>query len=165
MAEECTVYLCFRAAWLYSLGRASKRYSDMVMSLVAGIVIVGTGLFLIGVTAIVFTKPALAERFFMSFATSARAHYLEQAFRLLMGASLVVLSPAMWQTTMFRLIGWAIVVSSIGLLLMPWRWHHRFGERMLPMLVRHMRLYALGLFAFGILLLYSVFHAGSPGAA
>src|SRR5688572_4760008 len=100
----------------------------MVMSLVAGIVIVGTGLFLIGVTAIVFTKPALAERFFMSFATSARAHYLEQAFRLLMGASLVVLSPAMWQTTMFRLIGWAIVVSSIGLLLMPWRWHHRFGE-------------------------------------
>jgi hypothetical protein len=137
----------------------------MVMSSLAGIVVGSCGLFLIGVTGIVFAKPALAERFFMSFASSARAHYVEQAFRLLIGASLVVLSPAMWQTNMFRLIGWVIVVSSIGLILIPWRWHHRFGQLVLPMVVRHMRLYAVGLFAFGALLLYGVFSVGSHGAA
>jgi hypothetical protein len=127
------------------------------MSLLAGPVIVASGLFLIGLAAIVFAKPALAERFFMSFASSARAHYVEQVFRLLIGASLVVLSPDMWQTDMFRLIGWMIVVSSVGLMLIPWRWHHRFGEWVLPTLVRHMKLYAVGLFAFGALLLYGVF--------
>ena len=137
----------------------------MVMSVLAGIVVVACGLFLIGLTGIVFAKPALAEGFLMSFASSARAHYVEQAFRLLVGASLVVLAPAMWQTNMFSLIGWAIVVSSLGLILIPWRWHHRFGERVLPMLVRHMRLYAVGLFAFGSLLLYGVFSVGSHGAA
>jgi hypothetical protein len=117
----------------------------MVMSSLAGIVVGSCGLFLIGVTGIVFAKPALAERFFMSFASSARAHYVEQAFRLLIGASLVVLSPAMWQTNMFR--------------------HHRSGQLVLPMVVRHMRLYAVGLFAFGALLLYGVFSVGSHGAA
>jgi hypothetical protein len=130
------------------------------MNVLAGIVVVAFGLFLIGLTGVVFTRPALAERFFMSFASSARAHYTEQAVRLLIGASLVVLSPNMWQADVFQLIGWAIVVSSVCLILLPWRWHHRFGERVLPMIVRHMRLYAAGLFAFGALLLYGVFAAG-----
>jgi hypothetical protein len=133
----------------------------MITSLLAGIVVVACGLFLIGLTAVVFAKPALAERFFMSFASSARTHYVEQALRLLLGASLVVLSPTMWQTNLFRLIGWAIVVSSVGLILIPWTWHHRFGERVLPLIVRHMRLYAVGLFGFGALLLYGVFAATS----
>ncbi len=126
------------------------------MILLAGIVVVAFGLFLIGLTGVVCAQPAHAARFFLSFARSARAHYVEQAFRLLIGASLVVLSPAMWQAGVFRLIGWAIVATSVGLILVPWRWHHRFGERVLPMIVRHMRLYALGLFAFGVLLLYGV---------
>jgi hypothetical protein len=134
------------------------------MTLLAGIVVVACGLALIAFTAVVFAKPALAERFLMSFASSAQAHYVEMAFRLLVGTSLVVLSPAMWQTHMFRVIGWATVISSVALLLMPWRWHHRFGRRVLPTLLRLMRVYAVGVFAFGCLLLYGVFFAGSRGA-
>jgi len=134
------------------------------MTLLAGIVVVACGLALIAFTAVVFAKPALAERFLMSFASSTRAHYVEMAFRLLVGTSLVVLSPAMWQTHMFRVIGWAIVISSVALLLMPWQWHHRFGRRVLPTLLRLMRVYAAGVFAFGCLLLYGVFFPGSRGA-
>ena len=137
----------------------------MAMTLLAGVVVVAFGLFLIGLSGMVFVKPALAERFFMSFASSARAHYTEQVLRLLIGASLVVLSPAMWQARLFRIIGWAVVISSIGLMLLPWRWHHRFGQRVLPTIVRHMRLFAVGLFAFGVLLVYAAFSAGSHGAA
>jgi hypothetical protein len=84
---------------------------------------------------------------------------VEQAFRLLIGASLILFSPAMRIAALFRFIGWAIVISPVGLLLVPWRWHQRLGERVLPMVIRHMRLYALGLFAFGVLLLYGVISA------
>ena len=135
------------------------------MSLLTAIVVAAFGIFLIGLTGIIFAIPALAERFFMSFASSARAHYVEQALRLLIGASLVVLSPEMWQSSLFCLIGWLVIISSIGLILIPWRWHQSFGKRVLPTLVRHMRLYAIGLFAFGAILLYGVFYAVSGGAA
>jgi hypothetical protein len=80
---------------------------------------------------------------------------------LLLGSSLVALSPAMCQTKVFWLIGWAIVVSSMALILIPRQWHHRFGVLVLPTVVRHMKLYAVGLFAFARLLLYGVFLAGS----
>ena len=130
------------------------------MSQVAAVIVVGFGLLLIVLTSVAFAKPAIAERFLMRFASSARTHYVEQILRLLIGAALVVLSPAMWQPTMFWLVGWAIVVSSATLMCVPWQWHHRFGERMLPIVVRHLRLYAVGSLAFGALLLYGVFAGG-----
>jgi hypothetical protein len=133
------------------------------MVLLARIVVVVSGLALIAFPGVVFARPSLAERFLMSFASSARAHYVEMAARLLVGTSLVVLSPAMWPTQLFLIIGWAIVVSSVVLLLMPWQWHHRFGQRVLPTLVRRMKVYAVGVFAFGCLLLYGVFFAGPRG--
>ena len=131
------------------------------MSQVAAVVVVGFGLLLIVLTGVAFAKPAIAERFLMRFASSARTHYIEQIFRLLIGAALVVLSPAMWQPTMFWLVGWAIVVSSAALMCIPWQWHHRLGERMLPIVVRHLRLYAVGSLAFGALILYGVFAGGA----
>jgi hypothetical protein len=133
------------------------------MSLVAAFVVVAFGLILIAFTGVAFAKPAVAERFLMRFASSARTHYVEQVFRLLIGAALVVLSPAMWQPNMFWLVGWAIVVSSAALMCVPWQWHHRFAERVLPIVVRHLRLSAVGPFAFGALLLYGVLAGG--GAA
>ena len=80
-----------------------------IMNAVAGAILVAFGLFLVGLTAVVFVKPAVAERFFMSFASSARAHYTEQVIRLLIGASLVIRSAAMWQPKVFWFVGWAIV--------------------------------------------------------
>jgi hypothetical protein len=132
------------------------------MNMIAATVIVTFSFFLMGLSVIVFAKPALAEGFFRTFASSALAHYVEQAFRLLIGVSLVLLSPSMWQPSLFLFLGWAIVVSSIVLILIPWQWHHRFGKGVIPMVVRHMRLFAVGLVAFGALLLYGVFAAGAP---
>ena len=133
------------------------------MSVVATVVIVAFGLALLAFTSVAFAKPANAERFLTAFASSARTHYIEQIVRLLIGAALVVISPTMWQPKIFWLLGWAIIVSSAALLCVPWQWHQRLGERVLPLLVRHLRLYAAGSFAFGALLLYGVFAGG--GAA
>jgi hypothetical protein len=126
------------------------------MSVVADVVVLVFGLSLIAFPGVAFSKPAIAERFLSAFASSARAHYLEQVVRLLVGVAIVVRSSTMWQPTMFRLVGWAIVVGSVVLLCVPWRWHHRLGERLLPLIIRHLRLYALGSFVFGALLLYGV---------
>src|SRR4051812_15955788 len=133
------------------------------MRLVATFVVVAFGIVLILFACVVFAKQATAERLLRPFASSARAHYVEQAFRLLIGAALVLLSTVMWQPTVFWFLGWAIVVSSAALVCAPWQWHHRFGERMRPIFFRHLRVYAVGAFAFGALLLYGVFAGG--GAA
>ena len=130
------------------------------MSVVAAVVVVVFALGLITFTGVAFTKPAIAERFLMAFASSARAHYVEQTCRLLVGAALVVLSRSMWQSKMFWLLGWALVVSSAVLMCVPWQWHDRLGERLRPMLVRYLRLYAVGAFALGGLLLYACFAGG-----
>ena len=133
-----------------------------IMNAVAGAILVAFGLFLVGLTVVVFAKPAVAERFFMSFASSARTHYTEQIVRLLIGASLIIRSGAMWQPKVFWLVGWGIVLSSLVLILTPWQWHDRFGEEVRPMLIRHMKLFAVGLLAFGVLLVYGVLSAVSP---
>jgi len=133
------------------------------MSVAAAGVVVAFGLALIAFPGVAFAKPTIAERFLTAFASSARTHYVEQVVRLLVGAALVVRSPNMWQPKMFCLVGWAIGVSSAVLLCVPWQWHHRLGERLLPLLVRHLRLYAVGALALGALLLYGVFAGG--GAA
>jgi hypothetical protein len=128
------------------------------MNLFAEIVVTVYSLFLIALACVIFVKRAATERFIVSFASSARAHYTEMFLRLLFGASLVLLSRTMWQANLFLLLGWSIISSSAALLIMPWRWHYRLATRVLPVLVRYMRLYALGMFAFGAFLLYGVFY-------
>jgi hypothetical protein len=123
----------------------------------AGFVVGAFALFLIVFAGVTFARPALAERFLSRFASSARTHYLEEVVRLVVGAALVVLSPVMWQPKLFWLIGWAVVVSSAALMCAPWRWHQRFAHRVLPTILRHLKLSAVGPFAFGALLLYAVF--------
>ncbi len=86
--------------------------------------LVAFGLFLVGLTVVVFARPAVAERFFMSFASSARAHYTEQVGRLLIGMSLIIRSATMWQPKVFWFVGWAIVLPSLALILTPWKYGH-----------------------------------------
>jgi hypothetical protein len=131
------------------------------MSSLAAIIVVVFALFLVGLATLAFARPAAVERFLMSFASTARAHYVEQIFRFLIGASLVVLSPAVWQPNVFRFIGGTIAVTAVGLMLLPWRWHQRFGKHVLPIVIRRLGIYAVGIFAFGAFLLYGVFFAGA----
>jgi hypothetical protein len=62
----------------------------------------------------------------------------------------------MWYSGVFRVFGWLIVVTTAALLLLPWRWHHELGKWVMPLVIRHMKLFALGSFALGTLVLYGV---------
>ncbi len=129
------------------------------MKLLSGIVVVAFGLCLIALAAMIVVKPLLAERFLKSFASSARAHYSEQTARLIAGAAIVIFSPWMWYPDLFKSFGWLIIITAVGLFLIPWKWHHRFSEWAIPLAIRHLRLYALGAFALGTLILYGASRA------
>ena len=129
------------------------------MKLLSGFVVVGFGVFLIGLAVVTAIKPLLAERFLNSFASSARAHYTEQASRLIAGAAIVTFAPSMWYPDLFKLFGWLIIVTAVGLLLIPWQWHHKFGKWAIPLAIRHLKLFALGASALGTLILYGVSRA------
>ena len=130
-----------------------------IVNLLSGVVVVGFCLFLIGLAAVITTTPSLAERFLRSFASSALAHYTEQGLRLLVGAAIVNFASSMRYPELFRPFGWLIVASAAGLLLIPWQWHSKFGTWVMPPVIRHMRLFALGAFALGAFILYSVSRA------
>ncbi len=129
------------------------------MILLSGIVVSVAGVYLIAFTVVVAVKPLLAERFLKSFASSARAHYTEQAARLIAGGAIVIFAPSMWYTDLFRVFGWLVVVTSAGLLLIPWQWHHKFGTWAIPLAIRHLKFYAIGVSALGAFILYGVSRA------
>ena len=100
-------------------------------------------LFLLGLAALSFFAPSSAVRFLDGFANSARVHYLEMLVRLTVGFAFVARAPRMLYPNAFLLFGWALVVSTVILLLLPWRWHQRFGQKFVPPVIRHVWLFGL----------------------
>lgn len=102
------------------------------MNAVAQLVVILAGGYLIGLALVAWVSPMKARRFLVSHAATAHAHGLEMVVRLVVGAAFVLRSPFMPLAEAFRLLGWALVVTSVCLVLMPWAWHRRFAQRVLP---------------------------------
>ena len=127
------------------------------MTWLAGIVVVALGGWLVCLAAAILVTPARAERFLTGFASSARAHYTEQALRLIAGLAMILFAPEMRFSNLFMAFGWLLALTAAGLLLIPWYWHRRFGEWAIPLAIKYMKLYALCAFALGAFILYGVF--------
>ena len=126
----------------------------VVVKLLSVIVVLSFCVFLIGLAGLIVIKPRRAEVFLNSYASSARTHYTEQVARMLVGIAVVVLAPSMWYSELINLFGWILIVTTTGLLLIPWKWHHRYGEWAIPLALRHIRLFSFGSFVLGLLILY-----------
>ena len=129
----------------------------LIAMLISGIVILSFCIFLFGLAIVILIKPKRAERFLSSYASSARAHYTEQVGRLVVGAALVILSPFLWYSDLLSLFCWVLIITTIGLLLTPWRWHNKFGEWAIPLALRYMKMYSIGAFLLGGFILYCLF--------
>ena len=99
-------------------------------------------------------KPVLT---LLGFAGSPRAHYTELLIRSVVGGSFVVYAPRMLLPTTFRLFGWVLLVTTGVLLLLPWRWHHRFAQLVVPQAIRYITLIGWCSLALGVLILAAVF--------
>lgn len=127
------------------------------MTWIAGAVVVASALALVGFAVAAWVARQPSERFLGKFASSARAHYTEQALRLAAGAAFVAFAPEMRYPLAFTVFGWVLVATAALLMLLPWRWHHRFGRWAIPLAIRHLRLYAVAMLALGGFILYAVF--------
>jgi hypothetical protein len=56
----------------------------------------------------------------------------------------------------FVVFGWAIIGTTIVLLVLPWRLHQRFAQWSVPRVTRNMPLFALGPLSGGVLVLLSL---------
>lgn len=125
------------------------------MNIFSGIIVVTFGLCLIGFAVLVVVKRLYAESFLKLFASSVKSHYTEQILRLIVGIAILIFSPSMWYSDLFKIFGWIIVITTVGLLVMPWRWHQRFAEKVIPLVIRFIVMYGVASFVLGAFILYS----------
>lgn len=124
--------------------------------ILSGSVIVIFGLYLIGLLIITILNKKIAVSYFSSFASSARAHYLEQILRLIIGVSMLSFSKSMLYARFFEIFAWIIIFSTIVLILIPWTWHNRLGKRVIPLTIQHLNFYAVSASILGAFILYCV---------
>jgi hypothetical protein len=98
-----------------------------VAPVVAAGIVVSAGFLLIALAAMALARPALARGFLLRFAKTAKAHYTEMAARIVVCVALVLASPRMLMSQLFFWFGAALLVSSILLLCLPWKWHRSMG--------------------------------------
>ena len=119
--------------------------------------IVATGLYFVGLGLVSILTPARAARFLSGFAGSALAHYSELAIRLAVGWAFLQRAQHMPFSRALVVFGWVLVITTIGLLLIPWRWHRRFAQAAVPRALRYLELIGLVSIALGFLLLAATF--------
>jgi hypothetical protein len=128
----------------------------MMISLLASILVLLTGLYLIGLAVGLFLSPARAARFLAGFASSALTHYLELVLRLTAGGAILLCAPQMLFSDFFVIFGWILVATTVGLFAVPWQWHRRFAQWGVPYATRNLKPVAGASFVFGGFVLASV---------
>lgn len=126
----------------------------MVLEWAAVAVVFGFGAFLLTLTILLVFVPERATGFFHKFATSAFTHFLEMFLRILVGASLVICSQRMQFAIIFYVFGWMLIATSAVLALLPWRWHNKFANLVLPPILKFPKLLAIQTAAMGIFVIY-----------
>ena len=108
------------------------------MDIAATIVVAAFSVWLIGVGLFALAKPMLARRAIGWFAGSAAVHFGELGLRALVGLALVRAAPLFGPERIIELTGWAILASSVAIMLAPRRWHRAYAlywSRRMPILM------------------------------
>lgn len=133
------------------------------MTLLAVVVIVLAALYLLALGLLALFAPARARLFLGGFVNSARAHYGEVLLRLIIAAALLQHAPQMLWADLLRALGWLLLITTVPLLLLPWRWHQRFARWSVPQALRYLPLIGVASLLFGLAILHAL--ASGPGFA
>lgn len=128
----------------------------MIEPLATAVVLLA-GLYFACLGAVALFAPALARRFLLGFARSGTLHYLELTVRLIVGGAFLLRAPFLQFSLAFTMFGWAVVLTTIGLVLVPWRWHQRFAQRAVPRAVHLLPLLGLASLLLGGFVLFALF--------
>jgi hypothetical protein len=124
-------------------------------------VVLLAGLYFVALAAVALTAPARASVFLLGFASSASTHYAELLVRLLVGAAFVAQSARMPFAAVFYAFGWLLLVTTLGLFLVPWQRHRRFAQRAVPLALRHLPLGAFVSLLMGGFVLWSAIRSAT----
>ena len=127
------------------------------MNTLAVVIVVLSGLWLIGLGTAAFAKPERVKHFFDKFASSAFTHFLEMFVRLIVGTAFVIYAPLMKFPVVFTAFGWLLILTTAVLLFVPWKLHRRFADRSLPLLTSHMMFFGFVSYFGGLFILFSFF--------
>lgn len=127
-----------------------------IVSVLASVFVFLAGLYLIGLALASVFWPQKAKAFLSGMASSAVTHYFEVGVRFVIGAAFVIYAPLMLFASLFLLFGWVLIVTTVGLLTVPWRWHHRFASWSVPYATRNMPLFGVGSFVGGAFIQLSI---------
>jgi len=133
-----------------------------MLDALALIIVVVSGLYLVGLAVLALARPALVSRFLLGFAGSARLHYLELLLRLIVGIAFLRRAPYLQVPEPFLLFGWLLILTTLVMFAVPWRWHHRFTQKAVPRALQHLRLFAIACMLAGLAVLVAVVYP-SPG--
>lgn len=123
----------------------------------ASMMVVATvGLYLVALGVVAIVAPSRAQSFLLGFADSPAKHYTELVIRFVAGGGLIVYASRMRFTEVFLAFGWILLITTLVLLLMPWRWHDQFARRAVPVALRYVKLIGISSVAMGTVLLYSM---------
>lgn len=142
-------------------GEAACQRATMTEVLALAVVVL-TGLYFIALAVASLFTPERVNRFLLGFAGSAPKHYFELFSRLVVGGALVLHAPRMLFADAFTVFGWALLITTTCLLVMPWQWHNRFARRSVPRATRHITLVGLASLVIGGFILVAVAR-GSAG--
>ena len=123
---------------------------------VALAIVMDTGIFFLSLGRASLVAPARASRFLLGFAGSPSKHYAELVVRLLVGVAFVLAAPRAIAPVAFTFFGWLLLVTTAGLLIIPWHWHHRFAGRAVPEALRFLPIVGIASVALGALVLWAV---------
>lgn len=108
------------------------------------LIVIAAAIYLFLLGAVALMRPAAAARFLSAFAGSRRLHYLELAIRALVGGAFIIGAPRLAVPAAFELFGWLLIITSAVVLVMPWHWHRRFAQSVVPRANRHLTLIGVG---------------------
>jgi uncharacterized protein YjeT (DUF2065 family) len=126
---------------------------------VAGAVVLLAALYLLGFGVLAVAVPARASQYLHGFASSLRLHVLELIARLAVGVAFVGYASHMQFGSVFYTVGVILVVTTLGLAVLPWRWHRRFAQVSVPAAVHHLPLLGIVSIAAGIVVCWAVARA------
>lgn len=124
---------------------------------IAFIIVLFAAFFLIIIALLSFIRPKVARSFLNGFAGSFKIHVTEMVLRMIAGWAIISYAPYMRFSGMFRLFGWALVITSVVLLIMPWRWHAKFAETAVRPLTQNVWIFGVISLPLGSVILYSAF--------
>jgi uncharacterized protein YjeT (DUF2065 family) len=125
-------------------------------TLISGVVVVLSAAYLLGFGVLAVARPARAFTYLRRFASTLPLHVLELLVRIVVGAAFVGYASQMRFGGAFHVFGMILVATTVGLAVIPWRWHRWVAQTTVPAVPPYLPLIGITSLAAGAFVLWAV---------